>query len=352
MRQECPISLRTCLMRTFPAVSSFLAVLAGPFPGCQTNVLAMSDLPRACARAVAERGRLHAALAGDLLDRRQALETFHRRAHHVVRIRRAEALREDVADADALHHGAHRAAGDDAGARRRGLHQHAPRPVLPDDLVRDRPAGQRDVDHRAAGGVDGLADRLRHLVRLARGEAHAPLTVADGDERVEGEAPAALHDLGDAVDRDHVLDEIAPLASAVALVATAAIAAAPTSLAAALTAAAARATGSARTSRTATTAAAGAAAARTASAARATSPARAAPAAAATSPAAAAATAATATATRRLGRLCTRRILMLSHVSELQPALAGTVGQRLHAAAVLVAGTVEDDLRAPCGLRL
>ena len=47
------------------------------------------------------------------------------------------------------------------------------------------------------------------------------LTIADGDERVEGEAASALHDLGDAVDRDHVLDELAATvaASAVAIAA-------------------------------------------------------------------------------------------------------------------------------------
>jgi hypothetical protein len=58
----------------------------------------------------------------------------------------------------------------------------------------------------------GLANGLGHLVRLAGGVAHAPRAVAHRHEGVEREAPAALHDLGHAVDRDHVLDEIAPLA--------------------------------------------------------------------------------------------------------------------------------------------
>ena len=85
--------------------------------------------------------------------------------------------------------------------------------MLAHDLVRNRRAGHRDRHHVAARAVHGLADRFRHFVRLARRDADLALPVADGDERVEREAPAALHDLRDAVDRDHVLDEIAAFAA-------------------------------------------------------------------------------------------------------------------------------------------
>src|SRR5207253_10021536 len=44
------------------------------------------------------------------------------------------------------------------------------------------------------------------------------LPIADGHERVEPEAPAALDDFGDAVDRDHVLDETIPFALPLATV--------------------------------------------------------------------------------------------------------------------------------------
>ena len=40
-------------------------------------------------------------------------------------------------------------------------------------------------------------------------EADAALLVADDDERCEAEAPAALDDLGDAVDVDELVDEFA-----------------------------------------------------------------------------------------------------------------------------------------------
>src|SRR6185312_7538183 len=69
-----------------------------------------------------------------------------------------------------------------------------------------------------------LADRLRHLARLARAVADAALAIADHDERGEAEAPSALHDLGDAVDADELLDELALLALVPVAVAAAAIA--------------------------------------------------------------------------------------------------------------------------------
>ena len=77
-------------------------------------------------------------------------------------------------------------------------------------VVMERPAlAQRHADHGALGGVGGLADRLRDLAGLAVAEADAALLVADDDERRETEAPAALHDLGDAVDVHELVDEFA-----------------------------------------------------------------------------------------------------------------------------------------------
>ena len=59
--------------------------------------------------------------------------------------------------------------------------------------------------------VDGLRDRERHLARLAVADADAVDLVADHDERGEREAPAALDDLGDAVDLDHALLQLSGL---------------------------------------------------------------------------------------------------------------------------------------------
>src|SRR5581483_6062464 len=77
-----------------------------------------------------------------------------------------------------------------------------------------------DADEAALGGFGRLADRFRHLARLAVAEADAALLVADDDQRGEAETPAALHDLGDAVDVNELVDKLAvalfpiPLAAA------------------------------------------------------------------------------------------------------------------------------------------
>ena len=68
-----------------------------------------------------------------------------------------------------------------------------------------------DGEHVLLRVVDRLGDRERHLARLAVADADAIDLVADHDERREREAPAALDDLGDAVDLDHALLELSGL---------------------------------------------------------------------------------------------------------------------------------------------
>src|SRR5262249_37666506 len=59
--------------------------------------------------------------------------------------------------------------------------------------------------------VDGLRDRERNLARFPVADADAVDLVADDDERRERELPAALDDLGHAVDLDHALLELTRL---------------------------------------------------------------------------------------------------------------------------------------------
>src|SRR3989442_815167 len=156
--------------------------------------------------------RLHAALARDATRRREALQAVHRRPHHVVRIRRAQALGQDVPDPGAFEHRAHWAARDHTRSRGRRLEQHAARAVLADDLVGNRAARERYFVHAAARRFDRLAHRFADFVRFAGRDPDLSLAVADGNQRVEAEAPAALHDLRDAIDRDDVLDHTVALA--------------------------------------------------------------------------------------------------------------------------------------------
>src|SRR5829696_4758613 len=89
------------------------------------------------------------------------------------------------------------------------------------DFVRNRSARHRNACHVAARTVHGLADCLRNFVRLTRREPDLSLTIANGDEGVEREPPASLHDLGDAVDRDDILDQLGSAVSAATVAASA-----------------------------------------------------------------------------------------------------------------------------------
>jgi hypothetical protein len=75
--------------------------------------------------------------------------------------------------------------------------------------VRDRGLVLGHLEQVLLGVLDGLGDRRRHLVGLAVANAHVVHLVAHDDERREREPAAALHDLGDAVDLDHALLELA-----------------------------------------------------------------------------------------------------------------------------------------------
>src|SRR5256886_8981882 len=139
---------------------------------------------------VVNRLELDAALPRHVTGRGEVLEGVERRPHHIMRVGRAEALREDVAHASALQYRAYRASRDDPGARRGGLEEHPPGAMMADDLVRNRGARERHLQHATARGFDGLADRFADLVRLPRRDADVPVPVAHGDQRVEAEAPA------------------------------------------------------------------------------------------------------------------------------------------------------------------
>jgi len=110
------------------------------------------------------------------------------------------------------------------------------RAMRADNFVRNRSTRHWDRDHVAARAVNCLPDRFRHFVRFAGREADASLPISNRYERVEGKAASTLHDFRYAVDRDHVLDQLAATVSASAF-AVATLAFATSAGAAALTAA-------------------------------------------------------------------------------------------------------------------
>src|SRR6476660_2470294 len=76
-------------------------------------------------------------------------------------------------------------------------------------VMQRAPFAKRHLDQVPLGSLGRLADRLRHLARLAVAEADAALLVADDDERGEAETPSALHHLGHAIDVHELVDELA-----------------------------------------------------------------------------------------------------------------------------------------------
>ena len=71
------------------------------------------------------------------------------------------------------------------------------------------PPVERDLEQVLPRLLVALADGLGDLVGLAQADAHVAALVADDDERGEREAAPALDDLGDAVDEDHAVHELA-----------------------------------------------------------------------------------------------------------------------------------------------
>src|SRR5262249_15513198 len=134
------------------------------------------------------------------------LERFESRLYHVVRIRGAEGLGEDVLNAGRLEDRPHRTSGDDAGSIRRRFEQHPSRAVVAGSGMRNVGAGHRDRDHVFLGDLNSLLDSGRHFLGLPRSEADAALTVADDHQRAEAEVLAALDDFRDAVDVDDLVD--------------------------------------------------------------------------------------------------------------------------------------------------
>src|SRR6185503_6869855 len=78
--------------------------------------------------------------------------------------------------------------------------------VFAHHVVRDRVALELHADEVLVRVGGALLDGVRHFVGLAVADADLALAVADDGERGEGEAAAALHDLGATVDEDDLLD--------------------------------------------------------------------------------------------------------------------------------------------------
>src|ERR1700730_17177899 len=119
--------------------------------------------------------------------------------------------------AKGLKDSAHRAAGDDASSRWSRTQQDTPRPMTSMDVMVQRAAlPQRNPDKGALRSFGRLANRFRHLARLAMAITDAALLIADNDKRRKAKSAAAFHHLCNAVDVDQTIHEFAVAVLAIA----------------------------------------------------------------------------------------------------------------------------------------
>ena len=114
------------------------------------------------------------------------------------------ALGNDVGDTHDFKHGAHGAAGDDAGSLGSRSHHHIGRTVVTHHLVVDRTVFQADLDHVATGFFHRFLHSSWHFFRLALAHADAAIAITDHGQCCETENTTTLYHFGNAVDRDHL----------------------------------------------------------------------------------------------------------------------------------------------------
>src|SRR5271166_270991 len=147
----------------------------------------------------------------DILGAAQLGQGFERRFDEVVRIRRAQPLGQNVADAGELDDRTHAARRNHAGAFGSRAQHDAAGAETSDHFVRNRTVLNRHAHQAFLGAVDALADGLGHFVGLAQAEAHQAVVIAGDDQGAEAEAASALDDLGDAVDMHDLLFDLEAL---------------------------------------------------------------------------------------------------------------------------------------------
>ena len=126
-----------------------------------------------------------------------------------MRIRGSDALGEYVLHSRNLENRSNRAPCDHAGARAGGAQEHSARAKRPFDLVGNGGSRQGNLEQVLLRLLSTLADRFGNLIGLAQARTHIPALVANHHQGRKREPPAALDDLGDAVDEDNAVNQFA-----------------------------------------------------------------------------------------------------------------------------------------------
>src|SRR5690606_32216018 len=162
------------------------------------------------ATARLQNGVLDTTLRSDILGMSLTLQSVKGGAHHVVGVGGAERLGNDVLNAEHLENRTHWTTGDDSGTGLGGAHQNLTSAVNAVDIVVQRTAfAQWHENQIALGSLCGLANGFRHFTRLAMTKANATLLVTNDHESRETKTAATLDHLGNTIDVNELIDELA-----------------------------------------------------------------------------------------------------------------------------------------------
>src|SRR5437667_5223258 len=129
----------------------------------------------------------------------------HGRFDDIMRIGSPQGLREHILNSRRLDHRADSPARNHARAFRRRLEQHLAGAVTTEHGMRYRSAGDVHLHQVLLGRLDALADRHGHFPGFPGAIADVPACVPHHDQGRKAHVLAALHDLGDTVDRHHLV---------------------------------------------------------------------------------------------------------------------------------------------------
>ena len=138
----------------------------------------------------------------------ELLEGVERRLDDIGGVAGAERLGEEVLDTRRFDHGAHAAAGDEAGSGRSGAQEDASAAELAHDFVGNRVVPERNGFEMFAGRIGGFADGFGDFVGLAETDAYLALAIPDDEERAEAESATAFDDFGASVDEDDFFEQV------------------------------------------------------------------------------------------------------------------------------------------------
>jgi len=103
---------------------------------------------------------------------------------------------------------AHTTTGDNARPGRSRLEHDLGRPITCGNIVRNRPAKERNRDHTALASLYGLANGAGNVTGLAHADANAPRTISNHDQHAKAKPPTTFDHFGHAVDAHHSLLEL------------------------------------------------------------------------------------------------------------------------------------------------